>query len=328
MGCWSYKLNTIYFISLSMNILITGGTGFIGTRLVKELKKANHHLILLTRQQKTSKDDAITYITADLSDPSSLTAAFRDIDVVYHNAAYAADHGQKQMIYKINVTGTKVIADLCIKHQVKHLIFTSSAGVYGFPNSTTPLVETSEKHPLNPYQQSKVDAEQWLQSLSDIKVSIIRPPLVLGSGGLASEIMIQRILQNNMVYIGSGDNTVPLVHVNDVAQILRLTLEKDTKGTVFNVVSFHSTIKELMSLLCTYLHKPKPTKHVSYSLAYLSAIFYEHLSKDPSLTRFRVKTMGTTRRISADKAKELLDFRPQYTLETTVSDMVKKHVTI
>ena len=309
-----------------MNILITGGTGFIGAQLVKELKKENHQLTLLTRQKKTSTDDAITYKTADLSNPSSLSSAFTDIDVVYHNAAYAADYGQKQMIYSVNVTGTKIIADLCKKHHVKHLIFTSSAGVYGFPNNSTPLVETSEKHPLNPYQQSKLDAEHFLQSISDIKVSIIRPPLVLGSGGLASEIMIQRILNNTMVYIGSGENIVPFAHVHDVAQILRLALEKDSTGSVFNVVSFHNTIQELMSLLCTHLNKPKPTKHVSYSLAYLSAIFSERFSKNPSLTRFRVKTMGTTRFISADKAKEQLGYKPKYSLETTVSDMVKKHV--
>lgn len=316
-------LNTISLFSIFMNILITGGTGFIGSHLVDVLKKENHNLIILTRRPQKSSDPKLTYIQGDLTDSTCLKKVRKNVDAVFHNAAYAADYGQKKMIYQVNVRGTKTIGSFCQTQKIPNLIFTSSAGVYGFPNSLSPLDESSKKQPLNPYQLSKVQAEDYLQTLSNIRVSIIRPPLVLGAGGMPSKIMIERIIKGKMVYIGSGENTVPLVHVNDVARILKSALDKDTKGNVFNVVSFHCSIKQLMQKLSKKLGKPEPIKHIPYSLAYLTAICMERFSKNPSLTRFRVKTMGTTRQINANKAEKMLGYKAKYTLQSTVDDMVK-----
>ncbi|MDG6228606.1 MAG: NAD(P)-dependent oxidoreductase [Candidatus Thermoplasmatota archaeon] len=305
-----------------MNILITGGTGFIGTHLIQELKKYDHTINVLTRNPSHHIPE-VHPIKGDITEPQILSKALSDIDAVFHNAALAIDSGRKKEIKNVNIIGTRNLAEACVTNNVSRIIYTSSAGVYGFPNSKEPLIETSPKHPMNTYQLSKLEGEKVLQSYKELKTSIIRPPLVLGKGGMGSKVVVENLKQHRMPYIGSGTNHIPIVHPSDVSQCLRLALEKDTKGDIFNVVSFTCTIQELFKEITKKLSIPEPTKHVPYHLAYLNAVFSELFSPNPRLTRFRLKTLATTRIINCDKAKKDLGFQPRYTLEKTVDDIIR-----
>jgi len=123
--------------------------------------------------------------------------------------------------------------------------------------------------------------------------------------------------------MGDGNNFVTIAHAADVARCLRLALEKGKRGEAYNVVSFICRVRELFEEIARQLGVNKVEKHVPYYVAYIAAIFYEIFSKEPYLTRFRVKSFGTTRRISWEKAKKELGFQPAYDLKTTVEDMVK-----
>jgi len=304
-----------------MKTLITGGSGFIGRYLINDLLKHKYNIRIISR--KTLINKKIETFKGDITQPDSLKPAFKDIDTVFHNAAYAMDQGDKKKIHKINVEGTKNIAELCMENNISRLIFTSSAGVYGFPNKNIEIDEEYEKNPLNYYQKSKLQAEKTLQNYNNLKVSIIRPTLVFGPGGKAVEILLTRIKKGKMMFIGSGDTKIPLVHPADVAQCLRLAYEKDEKGDIFNAVSIVCTAKDLLDEITNQLNIEHIKKHVPYTLAYLNAIFSETFSKkETALTRFRVKTFGTTRIVSNKKAKEKLGFKPNYDLSSMVKDMI------
>ena len=304
-----------------MNILMTGGSGFIGRYLIDELLKHKYNIRIISR--KPSIDKKFETFRGDITQPESIKSAFKNIDAVFHNAAYAMDIGDKKKIHKINVEGTKNIANLCVENNISRLIFTSSAGVYGFPNKNIVINEDYEKNPLNYYQKSKLEAEKILSGFINLKISIIRPTLVFGSGGKAVEILLTRIKQGKMIFIGNGDTKIPLVHPTDVAQCLRLAFEKDEKGDIFNAVSFVCTAKDLLNEITDQLKIKRIEKHVPFALAYLNAIFSETFSKkENALTRFRVKTFGTTRIVSNKKAIEKLGFKPNYNLSSMVKDMI------
>jgi nucleoside-diphosphate-sugar epimerase len=305
-----------------MKVLVTGATGFIGKHLINELLEKNYQLKIITRQKNIDIKNVET-INGDLQNIDSFKNAFKDIDAVFHNGAYAMDYGDKSIIFNTNVQGTKKIAELCLKNNVQNLIYTSSAGVYGFPNSEIEIIETSDKNPLNNYHKSKLESERILQNFKELKISIIRPPLVIGPGGMATKVIMDRVLNDKMFLIGKGENIIPLVHPKDVALCLRLAFEKDKKGTIFNVVSFHCQIKELFKELLKQLNIDKPIKHVPYSIAYLTSFFFEIVSNEPSITRFRVKSLGTTRKISYKKAEQNLGYKPKYNLQTTINDIVQ-----
>jgi len=99
------------------------------------------------------------------------------------------------------------------------------------------------------------------------------------------------------------------------------------KGSTYNVVSFISPVRDIFEEIARKLGVKPPEKHVSYAIAYAVAFFSEMFSrKEPSLTRFRVKSFGTSRRISCEKAKKELGYEPEFDLKMTVGDMISWYI--
>jgi nucleoside-diphosphate-sugar epimerase len=305
-----------------MNVLVTGASGFIGRYLVEDLVNHGHHVKALTRQSSL-KIRGAKVLFGDITKPEKFLSKLDNVEAVLHNAAYTLDYGKKSMIKKINIEGTQNIANACRKMGIKRIIYTSTAGVYGFPNTNEEITEKSAYKPLNVYHKSKLEGEKILRNYVDLSISVVRPSLVLGARGKGTIILLDNIKEGRLNYIGTGDQYISLVHPKDVAQCLRLVLENDKKENNFNVVSFICKIKDLFNEIATQMNVDPPTKHVSYYLAYIYALFAEIFSiKEPSLTRFRVKSLGTTRRISCNKAKKELRYESKFDLQSTVEDMV------
>jgi len=261
-----------------MKVLVTGASGFIGRYIVKDLLNHGYEVRAFVRK-KVEIEGAEIFI-GDITKRETIEEALSSIDAVFHNAAYASDYGKKEDFYRVNIEGTKNVANACMKKEIKKMVYTSSAGIYGFPNTNEWITEESPKKPINVYQKTKLLSEDLLQKY-DMPLTIIRPPLVLGAGGKASFLLLSKIEKGKLSYIGSGDNYITIAHAADVAQCLRLAVEKGKDKEAYNVV------------------------------------------KEPSLTKFRVKSFGTTRRISCEKAKKELGFKAMYDLKATVEDMVR-----
>ena len=301
-----------------MKILVTGGSGYIGRYIVKELEENGYEVGILSRKEKNA-------VKGDVRNINSLIKAFRGYDAVFHNAALAMDWGKKKEFYETNVEGTKNVAKACLENGIERIVYTSSAGGYGFPNSMEPIKENAPKKPLNAYQKSKWMGEQVLKKF-DLKVSIIRPPLVLGGNGKATQILISSIKNGTFSYIGDGNNFITIVHPADVAKGARLAFEKDKKGEAFNIASFSCRIKEMVEKIASKLGV-KVEKHVSYHAAYFYAMLSEFFGsikgREPAITRFRVKSLATNRIISFEKAKKKLGYKPSYNLEKLIDDMLQ-----
>jgi len=302
-----------------MKVAVTGGTGFIGRHIVRELVENGYEVRVIGRREL---DMGVEMVRADITDFRAISHAIKDVDAVFHNAALAADFGKREDFIRVNVEGTRNVAEACVENGINRIVYTSSAGVYGFPNTDEWIDESHKENPLNEYHKSKLEGEKILLGYNDIKVSVIRPPLVLGAGGNAARILLSGIENGRIIYIGKGENYISIVHPSDVAQCLRLALERDENGEIFNVVSFVCTIREMFEEIASLLDVEPPEKHVPYALAYFIAFLSEKFSKNPDITRFRVKSLGTTRRIRWEKAMNLLGYKPRYDLKKTVDEMV------
>lgn len=307
-----------------MKVLVTGGSGFIGQYLVKELIRNDYRVRILSRGIYSQKKD-VEIVNGDITNPETLPQALDGVDAVFHNAAYAMDWGRKNDFYRVNIEGTHNVAEACKNAGIRYLVYTSSAGVYGFPNRREIITEKSPLSPVNTYAQSKLQGEKILISYSCIRTSIVRPVLVLGAGATAANVLLSQLANNTMRYIGDGTQHISIVHPADVAQCLRLALERGTPKEIYNAVSFVCSVKELFEEASKALEVSPPERHISYTFAYAAAIVAEHLAgtkKEPSLTKFRVKSMGTSRDVSSDKAKKTLRYTPHKDLPSTVKDMV------
>lgn len=307
-----------------MKVLVTGGTGFIGQYLIKELIRNDYEVRALSREIGQKRKD-VELVVGDITKPKTLSQAFKNIDAVFHNAAYAMDWGPKKEFQSVNVEGTRNVSEACKNAGIKYMVYTSSAGVYGFPNSKVSITEDSALSPLNEYARSKLQGEKILLSNTEINVLIVRPVLVLGAGATAAHLLLSKLVDGTMRYIGDGTQHISIVHPADVAQCLRLSLERGKPNEVYNAVSFACSIKDLFEEASKALEVEPPERHVPYIFAYVAAIMSELFAgnkKEPSLTRFRAKSFGTFRDVSYTKAKKTLNYKPHNNLATTVKDMV------
>ena len=142
-----------------MNILVTGGSGFIGTHLVSDLVNAGHKVIIYDKRRSETYPDFS--IVCDIRDKEKLADAMGGVDVVYHLAAAHHDNVHPvSLYYDINVTGAKNIVYGLEKHSINNLIFTSSTAVYGL--SSEESREDSPIRPFNAYSRRSVKKEAKL----------------------------------------------------------------------------------------------------------------------------------------------------------------------
>ncbi len=320
------------------NCFITGGTGFIGSHIVKLLVKRGHQVTVLIR--KTSNLSLIqglqiNTITCDLTDSDSLISMVpEDTEWLFHNAAVMSHWGNRSKFWPVNVEGTRNILEIVRKKDIPQLIHTSSTAIYGLPNKIEPIKEDDPWHPENAYQESKAAAEQLVIDYErdyGIKAVRVRPPTVVGHGDMfTGPQIIERIKNNSMVAI-SGESRTSFVHAEDVARCLILSAERfnNAHGKAYNVVSFICTFRDLLIELARELGVNTKFRTIPYHLALfigkISVGFARLLRREqaPAITDFVVKIFGTNYIINADRAREELGFEPKWDLQSTAKDMVK-----
>lgn len=161
-------------------ILVTGGNGFLGSKIVEELISQGYFVKILTRKAKQNiSHQNIEYIIGDLNDYSSLILALEGCYGVIHAAGEKRDVNK---MYQVNVEGTKNITKAALTSNIKYFCLLSSVGVIGY-NSKKILDETSKCYPLNEYEKTKLEAEVFFKNnfyKTDCNSVIIRPTNVFG----------------------------------------------------------------------------------------------------------------------------------------------------
>ena len=155
-----------------MNVLVTGGAGFIGSFMTKALLDKGYYVIVfdsLERGRREAVDTRAKFIQGDIKDTVALDTLFgqNQIDAVMHFAGYiSVEESTKnpEVYFQNNIVGSQNLFNTAIAHGVKKFIFSSSAAVYGNP-TIIPIPEDHPKKPTSPYGQNKLDAEKILADL-------------------------------------------------------------------------------------------------------------------------------------------------------------------
>jgi UDP-glucose 4-epimerase len=226
-----------------MRILVTGGSGFIGGRLINELKAQKHDVIVLDKR-KSHLD--VEFINGDISNPEIINYNYGEVDFIFHIAAQSGGYFSLENPYldvMWNSVGSMNVVKLAQKIKVKKLIYTSSMAVYGNKENAT---EDGEVNPISFYGASKLSAEYFVKLVkehSNIPYTIFRLFATYGAGqdlsnkhqGILS-IYLDQALNNDTVKItGAKDRVRELVHVNDVVKALMLSFKDSTNNEIYNV---------------------------------------------------------------------------------------------
>lgn len=255
------------------NVLITGGTGFLGIPLVKKLHKLGHNLKLLIRESsKTTPFEelkGIEYTIGDVRDIESLYIAAKEIDIIYHLAGQVTVWAKdKNSYYDINVGGAENIAEVALKNKLV-LIYMSSFGAIG-PNpeeSTSPPDETFYHVDffINEYERTKFLGREKINEYIDkgLKTVILYPGFVYGPGdfNLYGEMVFDIVAEQFLGLPGKGEKLFCMTYLDDVINgMVSVINREDLFGQGFVLGGENIKIRDFLDLIADIAEVKKPKK--------------------------------------------------------------------
>lgn len=265
-----------------MKACVTGGTGFVGSYVVRHLLAAGHTVRVLHREtSRLLALDGLVYESAlgDITDTDSLRRAFEGCDWVFHVAA-VADYWQadRDWMFTVNVDGTRNVLDAARDAGVKRVVFTSSAAAIGFTPDGSPADESIQFNlppERFPYGHSKVLAEQAVQEAIaqyEQDIVIVNPAIVIGPRdlNLISGTFIVQLAQNQWLTPLSNGG-VPVIDVRDVAAGHVAAAEKGRTGERYILNNENYDTATWLRLIADVIGVAKPLITVPSSLLPVAA---------------------------------------------------------
>lgn len=246
-----------------MNILVTGGAGFIGKYLVKFLLEKENSVTIFDNFSNSS-EKSINFLTemgakivkGDITNIEDLENVIDKHDTVIHLAAQISvlkSITDPDETFRVNVEGTNNVLTKCEKNSVKKIVFASSAAVYGDSSSNIQLTEKSQMNPISPYGESKMKMEQNIVKFTNNKMDyvILRFFNIYGIGqspeyaGVITKFLKNIINEESLQIFGDGLQTRDFVAIHDVIQSIYNALMYKQSG-IFNIASGKKiTIRDL-----------------------------------------------------------------------------------
>lgn len=213
-----------------MKILVTGASGFVGIPLTAQLLSQGHSVCAAVRSKASAVEGADVVAVGDMNGEADWSVALRDVDIVIHLAARVHVMSESSAnplaeFRKVNVEGSRHLAESAVKAGVKRLVYVSSIGVNG-SQSVLPFTELDSPDPHNAYAQSKWEAEQALHKISaetGMEIAIVRPPLVYGFGAPGNFAQMIKVLAKGIpLPLASVKNLRSFIYVENLVDALVL----------------------------------------------------------------------------------------------------------
>lgn len=304
---------------MTSDVLITGGCGFIGSQLAKDLHDRGYNIRILDNLHRGELDnlgillehDDVELIRGDIRDREIVSAAMKNIDYVVHLAATCLNRSIKYPTesLQVNMLGTNTVFNVAVEHDVEKILYASSASVYG--EQSIPMAEDDAVSPQTPYGISKYCAELlagFYAEQEDIPFIGYRFFNVYGAGQDTDayytsviNVFVQRLVNGDPPIIhGSGEQTMDFINVRDISRALYLGINSDVENEVFNVGSGNMT-----------------------SIADLAEILIDIVGSDVQPQYKDRDVLVSHRQASTEKAKEKLGFESEVSVRDGLEEVVE-----
>jgi nucleoside-diphosphate-sugar epimerase len=338
-------------MTVKERVFVTGGTGFIGSHLVRKLTRLGHEVTVLARPTSSLRflpEKRVTVTTGDVCSPDGVNRGMTGCSIVFHNAALTTDWGQKRDFYSINIGGTKNVLEAARKQGVKLVVLTSTIGVMGEEDCTVSKREDIPYRPripyflsglvesgMNHYRVTKTQAERLSIEFCrehGIDLVVIRPAWVYGPREFHAGpyLFCRAVLEGTTLLPGCRHNLFHVVYVGDLVESMVAAMHKRPAGVNVYTVGNEPvpTMDRFWRTFCKYLELPPPRylpKWLVYPLGLVLEFIYLalKLKSPPLLTRARVYMCYASNVYDITRAKRELGFEGGTTLEAGVAKTVR-----
>lgn len=233
-----------------MKFVVSGGAGFIGNNIVRELIKNEHSVTVIdnlhTGRMENLQDlkELIKFERIDIRDYEKIKSILKDVDGIFHEAALTSvpeSYLKKDEYFDVNVKGTENIFEIANKENIK-VVYASSSSVYG-DTKKFPIREDSDKNTLNPYGETKLEDEEVAEKFATDGLQILglRYFNVYGIGqtgtyaGVITQFLRKISEKRSLLINGNGEQKRDFIHVKDVAEANIKAMESKTNYGFFNI---------------------------------------------------------------------------------------------
>jgi dihydroflavonol-4-reductase len=270
---------------------VTGGTGFIGANIARELAAAGATVRVLARpraDRRALEGVRVEFVDGDLLDPASVRRAMTGVQTVYHVAAdYRLWAPDPSVIYRTNVDGTRTVMEAAGDAGVARVVHTSSVGALGIPTDGTEGTEDTPvtlEQMVGHYKRSKFMGEAVALEFArrGLPVVVVNPSAPLGPWDVKptpTGQMIVDFMRGRMV--ATVDTGLNIVHVRDVAQGHLLAAERGKPGEryILGHAAGNLSLAAIFQRLAEITGRPAPRFRVPYALAWSSAVVCEGIAR-------------------------------------------------
>lgn len=317
-----------------MNVLITGGSGFIGRYFVESLLGAGDTVTILDLVRPEWPKGAAKFVPGDIRDAALVRRTVPGHDAVLHLAAAHHDFGiERDTFFAVNEGAARILCDAADAAGVKNICFYSSVAVYG--DTPEPRFEDSPKAPNNPYGQSKLAGEkvfqEWAGKGGSRRCLVIRPTVTFGPRNFANMYtLIRQIHSARFLQVGAGTNLKSLSYVENIVDATMFLWRKPTAAAfdVYNYIDKPDLeSRQTVAAIYESLGKKPPRISLPLGLALAAALPFDAVikvtGKNLPISSARIKKLASTQtRFESDKVFQA-GYKPRVTLREGIDRMVK-----
>lgn len=316
---------------------MTGGSGFVGARLIERLVAQGWQVRALARSDaavRIVERLGAQAVRGSLDDPASLARAAQGCGVVIHVAALFKLWGEPAEFERTNVQGTAHLLKAAAGASVERFVQLGAAAVV--MGDMAPMLRVNESLPLQerawaPYSASKARSEALVLGANRpgvFETMVVRPPMIWGAGMPTLDHMVENVKAGQFRWVGNGSQGMSTAHVDNVCHALELAVRKGRGGQAYFVSDEEdSTLKEVISslLLTRGVEPPRASAPLAvvWTMASVMEWIWRAFSRkgEPPITRQMLRLIGAPFTLDIGKAQRELGFRPVVTRQEGLKAM-------
>ena len=306
---------------------MTGGTGFIGGEVVRQLRERGDEVVCLVRNPEKGKAPAALgceLVSGDLSDAAAIRRGMEGCDAAIHAAAMyevGIPASQHPAMYEANVTGTERVLRAALEAGLSKIVYVSTVGVFG--NTHRTVVDESCEHPgkefTSYYEETKLEAHRIAKRMiaeNDLPCVIVQPGGVYGPGDTSSiGVLLDQFLSGKMPLMPFPELGICLSHVEDVGGGILLALDKGKAGETYVISGPVTTVRDAIEVVAVLTGRKAPRHAIPTpllkALTPVGPLVGKIMGQPPNLRELISSADGVTFWASHEKASRELGYAPR-----------------
>lgn len=310
-----------------MKVFVTGGTGFIGGEVVRQLRRRGDDVVCLVRNPEKEKDVVALgceVVYGDLGDADVLRGGMEGCDAVIHAAAVyevGIPASQRPAMREANVAGTERVLRAALEERIPRVVYVSTVGVFG--NTHGKVVDETYEHPgrqfTSYYEETKLEAHRIAKRMiaeEDLPCVIVQPGGVYGPGDTSSiAALLDQFLSGRMPLLPFPELGICLSHVEDIAAGILLALDGGRLGQAYVLSGPVTTVREAIDVVAGIAGRKAPRRAIPTplmkALIPIGPLVGKMMGQPPNLRELIASADGVTFWASHEKASRELRYRPR-----------------